>query len=282
MRITVLGSGGCTVTPRPLCRCRVCETARDKGKAHVRTGPSIFLHDAHLLIDTPAEIAWQLDRTPIERLDAIMLTHLDPDHVEGIRVVEQLALDFRTWRAYPGKRVRLLLPEDLNHQLSGLQTIYGPMSLFFEEQGFLERVIFRDETQLNSVRINAIAIHHVDTVAFVYVFRKDGKKIIFAPCDIKPFPCHLELVHHADLLFIQPGMFETGLADRFSFPPDHVSRTTLYTFDETLALVRRIGARQTVFVHIEEYWNRTADDYARLEKQFDNIRFAHDGMQLMV
>ena len=38
---------------------------------------------------------------------------LDPDHVEGFRVVEQISLDFRTWRAHPEKQICLLLPEQL-------------------------------------------------------------------------------------------------------------------------------------------------------------------------
>jgi phosphoribosyl 1,2-cyclic phosphate phosphodiesterase len=43
-------------------------------------------------------------------------------------------------------------------------------------------------------------------------------------------------------------------------------------------LARRIGARKTLFVHLEEYWNRSHDDYLSLETEFDNIRFAYDGM----
>ncbi len=85
------------VIPRPLCRCPVYQQAREKGIPYARTGPSAFLHDINLLIDTPAEIVSQLNRCDIDRIDYATYTHLDPDHVEGSRVFEQIALDFRTW-----------------------------------------------------------------------------------------------------------------------------------------------------------------------------------------
>ena len=108
--------------PKPLCRCAVCEQARRAGAPYARTGPSLFVHDENLLIDTPAEIAWQLNRSRIHRVDYLALTHLDPDHTEGLRVVEQIALDFRSWQAYPEKQIRLILPEALDDRLERLRT----------------------------------------------------------------------------------------------------------------------------------------------------------------
>lgn len=60
-----------------------------------------------------------------------MFTHLDPDHIEGIRVVEQVALDFRSWRGYPNRRITLLLPEAMEGPARGLRTQYGPILDFY-------------------------------------------------------------------------------------------------------------------------------------------------------
>ena len=114
MKWTILGSGGCQVIPKPLCDCRVCVEARNKGVPYARSGPSAYLHDIGLLIDTPTEVVAQLNHCDIKRVDTLMFTHLDPDHAEGFRVVEQIALDFRTWSAYPEKQIRLLVPEPIN------------------------------------------------------------------------------------------------------------------------------------------------------------------------
>ena len=280
MRLTILGSGGCMAIPKPLCGCRVCREARVKGVPYSRGGPSAFLHDVNLLIDTPAEIGEQLNRERVRRLEYLMLTHLDPDHVEGLRIAEQITLDFRTWRACPGKAITLLVPEALVEPLGRLSTQYGPAIGHYVRSGFLKIETFRETARAGDVAITAVPVPQDAQTAFIYVYEKDGKKLVYAACDIKPFPEERAEVRGADVLVIQPGIFETGLRHRFCYPPDHVSRTSLYTFAKTLELARRIGARRTVFTHLEEYWHRGYDDYRRLEKEIPDVRFAWDGMTL--
>jgi phosphoribosyl 1,2-cyclic phosphate phosphodiesterase len=270
------------VIPKPLCRCRVCREAREKGFPYSRTGPSAFLHDINLLIDTPAEIISQLNRAHIRRVNYLMFSHLDPDHVEGFRMVEQLSLDFRTWRAYPNKQVCLLLPEQLFERLGKITSQYGSILDYYRERGFIRLQLFREKIKVADVAVTAIPVDRGSQVSFVYVFEKAGRRVVYAPCDIKPFPQHREEVKNADLLIIQPGIFETGLKHSFKYPPDHISRKTLYTFEETLELASELKARKIVFVHLEEYWNRSYDDYLALETTHSGIRFACDGMQLRV
>ena len=270
------------VIPKPLCQCRICREARKRGVPYARAGPSAFLHDINLLIDTPAEIASQLNHSSIRRIDHLIFTHLDPDHVEGFRVVEQITLDFRTWRAYPQKQICLLLPEQLNDRLRGIRSQYGSVVDFYRESDFIQLVIFKDSVQISDVRITAIPVDRGSQVAFIYVFEKLRRKVIYAPCDMKPFPEHRDEVQRADLLIIQPGIFEDSLKHGFRYPVDHISRTTLYTFEQTLDLATRIHAKKVLFVHLEEYWNRSYDDYRALESSDQRIRFAYDGMQLTV
>jgi phosphoribosyl 1,2-cyclic phosphate phosphodiesterase len=282
MKWTILGSGGCAVIPKPLCRCRICREARRKGHPYARAGPSAFLHDINLLIDTPAEAAILLNRSRIRRVDYLTFSHLDPDHVEGFRVIEQIALDFRSWRAYTEKQVCLLLPEELRGPLGSMRSQYGSVVDFYRESGFMRVEPFHEMTEIAGVGITAIPIDRGHQTTFVHVFEKSGRRIVYAPCDIKPFPEHRSEVQGADLLIIQPGIFEDGLRHRFRYPPDHISRTILYTFEETLELANRVGARKVLFVHLEEYWNRSYDDYRALEREYANVRFAYDGMQFVV
>jgi len=282
MKLTILGSGGCMVIPKPLCRCHVCKEAREKGVPYVRTGPSAFIHDENILIDTPAEISYQLNRSLIERIDYLIFSHLDPDHVEGFRVVEQIALDFRTWRAYPEKQIQLVLPERLNERLRGIRSAYGPLIDFYQSQGFVKCTHFPNKIAIGKINITAIPVDRGSQFSFIYVFEKKGQRIVYAPCDIKPFPEHMEELQKANLLVIQPGIFEDGLRHGFIYLKDHISRTTLYTFEQTIALARRIKAEQVLFIHLEEYWNRSHDDYKALEGKFNNVRFAYDGMKVTI
>ncbi len=270
------------VTPKPLCNCRVCKEARQKGPPYERTGPSAFIHDENILIDTPAEVAVQLNRSAVPSVDYLMFTHLDPDHVEGFRIVEQISLDFRTWEAYPEKQIRLVLPVSMMERLKNIRTIYGPLINYYVDQGFVKCVPFKSSIDIGDVEITAIPVQRRHQTSYVYVFKKHDRKIVYAPCDIKPFPEEREETWNADLLVIQPGIFEEGLKHGFKFPNDHISRTTLYTFEETLALAGRIQAKQILFVHIEEYWNRSYADYFALQNKFDNVLFSFDGMNLTI
>ncbi|MDY7036761.1 MAG: MBL fold metallo-hydrolase, partial [Thermodesulfobacteriota bacterium] len=236
MDVTILGSGGCTVIPKPLCQCRICKEARRKGVPYKRTGPSAFIHDENILIDTPAEIACQLNGSSIDRVDHLIFSHLDPDHVEGFRVVEQISLDFRTWRGFQEKQIRLILPEPLDVRVRNITSVYGPVIHFFMNSGFIKCTVFREKIQVGTIQITAIPVDRGDQIAFIYVFEKEKIRMVYAPCDIKPFPEDREEVQRADLLVIQPGIFETGLKHGFTYPADHISRTTLYTFNETLDL----------------------------------------------
>lgn len=282
MKWTILGSGGCTVIPKPLCQCHICVEARKKGIPYSRGGPSAFLHDINLLIDTPAEIAEQLNRSDIHQLDYVILTHLDPDHTEGFRVVEQISLDFRTWEAYPEKQIYLLLPKQMEEGFRRISSQYGSVIDFYQDSGFIKLQTFEETIKIGNVVISAIPVDRGSQVSFIYAFEKSGKKLVYAPCDIKPFPEEGREVQNADLLIIQPGIFEKGLKHDFEYPPDHISRNTLYTFEQTLELAYRIEAKKVLFVHLEEYWNRNYDDYLALESDDPFIRFAYDGMQLEV
>lgn len=270
------------VIPKPMCRCMICEEARLKGPPYERSGPSAFFHGENLLIDTPAEIGQQLNRAGIEHIDYLMFSHLDPDHVEGFRVVEQITLDFRSWHSYPDKQICLILPEPLNNHVRKVQSIYGPLIDFYVNSGFLRLVSFQEKIKIGHVEITAIPVDRDGHVSFVYVFQKGKIRLVYAPCDIKPFPEERQEVEGADLLVIQPGLFETELKHGFKYPDDHISRKTLYTFEETLSLAERINAAEVLFVHLEEYWNRSYDDYLIIENGLKNVRFAFDGMRIKI
>src|SRR5262245_20484649 len=102
MRIEVLGSGGAIIVPRALCPCRVCEEARQKNTVpFVRYGPSLFLHDINMLIDTPEEISVQLNRSRITKVEAALYSHWHPDHTAGMRIWEANLDPERLWEHSP-------------------------------------------------------------------------------------------------------------------------------------------------------------------------------------
>jgi phosphoribosyl 1,2-cyclic phosphate phosphodiesterase len=145
----------------------------------------------------------------------------------------------------------------------------------------LEKKSLAEPTTLNGITIIPIFVEQNPAYAYLYLFiSQEGKRLLYAPCDTKPFPLSSPYVYDVDWLVTQPGFFETGLRGDFVYPPSDLTRTELYSFDETLEIAKTVRAKQVAFVHLEEYWNRSFDDYKKLEKEHDNISFAYDGMQI--
>ena len=157
-----------------------------------------------------------MNRGLIDTIDFLTFTHLDPDHVEGFRVVEQIALDFRTWEAYPDKQIQLILPELLMERVRDIRSVYGPLVEFYEKQGFIKSISYKKSIKIKQLLVSAIPVECGDQTA--YIFKKDGRKIVRMPCDIKPFPEKKEEVQSADFVVIQPGIFEDGLKHIFKYP----------------------------------------------------------------
>ncbi|HBE06529.1 MAG TPA: hypothetical protein DHD79_06920 [Firmicutes bacterium] len=112
-----------------------------------------------------------------------------------------------------------------------------------------QRQVVSDKFRIKEMTITPIFVEGNRATPYMYLFEDENKKrVLYAPCDTKPFPLENEAVYDVDLLITQPGYFETGLRNGF------------------------------VFTHLEEYWNRSYSDYKELEKQLPNVRFAYDGM----
>lgn len=97
LSIEFLGSAGAIRTPRPGCQCELCRGARLHGVPWARTGPSVFVHGPDVLIDTPEESAFQVDRAGIRHIAAGFYSHWHPDHTAGRRMYETRNWDWRGW-----------------------------------------------------------------------------------------------------------------------------------------------------------------------------------------
>ncbi len=283
MKITILGSGGCMPIPKPLCQCRICKEARMKGRPFSRRGPSIFLHDLNMLIDTPPQIFDMINSADLKRIDYLLYTHLDSDHFDGHSVMLTFYFDGLKYAYAPSRALVLIVPPELDGKLINIWTQYGRLLDFYLNFNILEKKIIQQKLTLHAITIVPIFVMGNTATSFIYLFSDhEEKKLLYAPCDTKPFPLDSEYVYDVDVFITQPGYFEFGLRDGFEYPEDDQTRKDLYSFDETLGISRRIRAKQVIFTHIEEYWNRSYSDYVDMEKRLDNVKFAYDGMEIEI
>ena len=279
MKIKIIGSGGCVSTPKPCCSCKVCTEAREKGFPYARTGCSLFIEDGKVLIDTPEDINYALNHANIDQVNYVLYSHMDPDHTMGMRLFEQLKMDWLNSSIGikcndPVKVTSLkAVMEDLKKQ----GTKYGSALSYYASCGL---ITLHEENNLKveNVCIEIVPANVEESVA-IFIITEDDKKIIYAPCDVKPFPEN-DKFQNADTLIIGNTIIGDVLKNGFVLEQGNPLRDELFVMDEIVALKEKYHIKKVIITHIEEDWGKSYDDYLKLQKEYDGIYFAYDGMEV--
>jgi len=285
MELVVLGSGGSTITPRPGCSCRICVEARIKGIPYSRSSTSIYLPEIRLLFDTPEEIASQLNREGIDNIDYIFYSHWHPDHTLGLRIVEMMNMFWlgrHVRRDKPGKKVRVCASSRV---LRDLRKVYGTFFDHYDEMGLIDVTGLENGSPfpICDYRITPFEVEHANFASTVFLIEGSGKRAIYGPCNVKPFPSDTRLSDPN--LLILGSVFPSGpLKDGITIPQDNKIMVSQFSMDEALDIVKGLRALKTVFIHLEEEWGRSYDDYKVIEEEHrkHNIYFAYDSMKIHV
>ena len=281
MKFIVLGSGGCVCTPKPLCQCNVCAEARAKGFPYARCGCSLYLEDIAMLIDTPEDIAIALNNADIKAVDSIMYSHWDPDHTLGMRVMEQLRLEWLD--VYEGIKpenpIFVYAAAKTMSDLNAIKNKFGSFLDYYENaMGLIKRKIASGAIEIEGIKITLVPVTANKGVT-VFVFESKGKKLVYAPCDCTPFPEN-DLFHGADALIIGDTAFGGVGKNGRKIAEDYHAHMQLHSFEQVLELKERLKIGRLIVTHLEEEYGKTYDDFRELEKQYEGVRFAFDGMEI--
>lgn len=276
MRFIIVGSGGCCSIPRPGCMCRVCVEARAKGHPYARFGPSLWCEDASVLVDTPEDITAALNMSGINEVKKVIYTHPDPDHTMGMRVFEQLRLNWLNVHRgiFCSDPIEVVASEGTMPVLRKAGCGYGSSLEYYEKM----RLITLSEKTCLEYRGVSITLVPAGENVSVIVFEKDGSRLVYAPCDCRPFPI-CPLVMNADCLVIGNtfhGNPRIG-AEEYEY---YAEKFGLFTRREAEELGRKINASRVIFTHLEEDWGLTKDDYDRMDNGYSS--FAYDSMEICV
>lgn len=279
MNVIILGSGGCVSTPRACCSCRVCTEARQKGFPYARTGCSLFVGDVNVLIDTPEDINASLNHSGIQKVEHILYSHCDPDHTMGMRVIEQLKMD---WLAdslgkRPDNPIEVASLPAILADLKKQGTKYGSILEYYEARGLIKTKEIR-AFKKGGLVIELVPVDAQEHVT-IFIISSNGKKIIYAPCDVKPFPTS-EKFQGADVLIIGNTIVGDILKDGFVLGEDNPLRKELFTLEEIDTIRKQYGIKEVIITHLEEDWGKSYDDYKDLEKELNLIHFAYDGLNI--
>ncbi|MDR1703694.1 MAG: MBL fold metallo-hydrolase [Clostridiales bacterium] len=283
MKFIVTGSGGCVCTPKPLCQCPVCVEARTKGFPYARCGCGLYLEDIALLVDTPEDIAAALNNAGIKAVSSVLYSHWDPDHTMGMRIFEQLRLEWLDFYKgiKPQNPVTVYAQPGIMEDLSGLRSKFGPLMDYYERvMKLIERRTVEREIELDGIKITFVSVPG-DKAVTVFVFESKGKKLVYAPCDCRPFPDE-PVLHNADILVMGDTFIGDVLKDGNIIDEDHPLRKELHSFSDALHIQKELSAKRLVITHIEEAWGKSVNDYKKMELEYDNVNFAYDGMVIQL
>lgn len=277
MRIEFLGTGGAVTTPQPLCGCRVCRLARERGVPHSRSGPSIFVHGPDVLIDTPEEIKDQLNRSRVTNITACLYSHWHPDHVMGRRVWEMN----QDWRGWPpeNRRTDVYLPEQVALDFRKMLGTWDHLA-YLERRGLVRLVELQDGegVEIGGTQVRPFRV--AEEYVYAFLFENGDARVLIAPDELNGWTPP-GWVRGVDLAVLPKGLDEFDpLSGERRIPEEHPLLEIEATFEETLGIVEALGADRVILTHIEEIDGRTPEDLTtlrhRLRREGINIEFAFD------
>jgi phosphoribosyl 1,2-cyclic phosphate phosphodiesterase len=288
MKLVVLGSGGSQPTPKTGCECRTCQAARlemrrDPLSRHVRTGPSLWLPEHGLLIDTPEESNAQLNLHAAGALNLahVLWSHFHPDHTAGVRIVEFIA---RWGQGNLGSGgVPTHIPADLETNLLEMN-----LFAFAIQHRHLEVHRVRDREPFKLGDLSVTMLRHAGPMPmYSFLFEDANSKFLYNPDHIMsldltgPEPGLLE---HLDGAIVQVGLMPDG-TQSFILPPDHPARKVLLPLETICENAAKLGWKKLFFTHLYESIRLFPEEYdalgQKLTDQFGlEIGFCFDGMNL--
>jgi phosphoribosyl 1,2-cyclic phosphate phosphodiesterase len=240
------------------------------------------LEDCSLLIDTPEDINIGLNHCNIKSIENIMYSHWDPDHTMGMRIIEQLKLEWLDFfrGIKPDKPLSVYASSDVMQDLYNIRNPAGSYFGYYDKMKLMQPHIVSEHFIINDVKISLIKVPVKKNVD-IFLFEQNGKKVIYAPCDCRPFP-EDERLRNADLLILGNTFPSNTLKNSVVIGDKHPLRAELFDLDEAVAITEKYHVGKMILTHLEEDWGMSYDDYKEMEKGLDNIQFAYDGMEIII
>lgn len=284
MDITILGSGGNTPIPMPLCDCRVCSEARKKGEPYARRGNSVFVHDENMLVDVPELIWYSLNREEITTVDHVFISHFHADHTHGLRVLQALGIEDPPVTNFIGEIPTLYMSEVTYERAIEASEFFDGFTSNWATVEVLADGESKAVGDLQVTHMSAPIQKSGEDAVSGFLFETEETTAFISPDENKHFD--IEELPELDLWIKETGYFsETPDGDRLV--TEEAEQNALHhelTFEESVEQIRRVRPERAVLTEIEELFRRSYDDYRELESQYQDlgIEFAYDGMQLEI
>ena len=230
LRVTLLGSGTSTGIPVIGCTCRVCRST-DPRDTRSRCACHIQANGLSLMIDTGPDFRQQALLEGIRHVDAVLYTHHHFDHVAGLDDLRPFFFDNKKpIPCFARANVAAVLRERFDYIFKdGTYPGLPRLKLCEVEGPFVVESRYEAEA---SLVVTPIEVKHGSLPMYGY---RIGRFAYLTDTNHLP-EASFDLLHGLEVLILD--------ALRTEPHPTH------FSFDEAVAVARRIGARQTYFIHM--------------------------------
>ncbi len=191
-------------------------------------------------------------------------------------------LDMFVNRKNPRKKVKVCALDRVMQDLKSMGYQGGKFLEYYEKSGLIEAIGLPEEKpfHIGGFTVTPFEIRTTYNYSTSFLIQADGKRVVYAPCDVKPFPKSLEL-RNLDLLILGSFHLEGPLKEGITIPPHNPLRRELFSPDEVRELAETLNAKRTLLTHIEEEWGKSFDDYQQIASEY-GFEVAYDGMRIVI
>ncbi len=245
MKLTFLGTGTSIGVPAIGCACPVCLSTDQRDKRR-RTSLYVEAAGLHLIIDTPPDFREQVLTFKVPLVDALLVTHSHTDHIMGFddirrfNIVQNQVIPVYGSRATLDDLIRIfpyvknIAPPGLAYPRVAMHPVSQPFRIVPAAPD--ANHIALSQGNVGEIAVEPIPVEHADLPTFGYRLEAEGHAMAYVP------DCHFM----DDAVIRRLRGIDVMILDALR-PDEH---PTHFTLAESVAVLRRIGARRSFITHL--------------------------------
>jgi len=228
MKATLLGTGTSVGVPVIACDCPVCSSSDPRNRRR-RTALYLRAEGADILVDTPPDFREQALEYAIPRIDAVLFTHSHADHIFG----------FDDIRRYNTIQDQIIPAYGNAETIADLRRVFNYIGKDHVVGFYRPRIEFKTvegPMSIGALNILPLTVTHGNRPTLGYLFEEHGSRLGYVP-DCSEMPDEtVEMVKGVDVMILDALR--------------HRPHRTHLTVENSVGLLRRIGAKQSYIIHM--------------------------------